>query len=145
TLGSRAVEVAEDPWVMRGQLSLDALLVERLEQPLRRLAQRPGLADQHGHRLARAPSPQQRAPDGVVAVRREVREVPPEPRPIVAERMLDRLLVARHAPAPSERHLTELRERFVGPRDPLLGRAGPPPDGQRAIELDAAARGVAGP
>src|SRR5882762_8847822 len=109
-LGGRAVEVSEDPRIMRGQLPHDALLVERLEQPLRRLAQRAGLADQHGYRLARAPSPQQRTSHGVIAVRREVGEVPPERRPIVPERLLDGRLIGRRAPALPERYLPELCE-----------------------------------
>src|SRR5256886_6526214 len=89
TFGGRAVEVAEDPRVVRGQQSLDALLVEPLEQPLGRLAQRGGLADEHGHRLPHAPGPEQGAADRVVAVRREAREVSPERRPVVPKRLLD--------------------------------------------------------
>src|SRR5205807_2563613 len=44
-LGRCAVEVAEDPRVVRGQQSVDALCPESLEQPLGRRAQRGGLAD----------------------------------------------------------------------------------------------------
>src|SRR5260370_42644363 len=42
-LGGRAVEVAEDPRVVRGQQSLATPLVPRVEEPLRGPAQRPRL------------------------------------------------------------------------------------------------------
>src|SRR5207244_11828431 len=135
TLGGRAVEVAENPRVVRGQLSFDALLVEGLEQALRWLAQRGGLADQHRHRFAYASMPEQRATQRVVAVRPEVREVPPERNSVVPKRLLDGLAIGRRAPAPPQRDLAELRQRFVCLRHPLLGRPEPPPDGHRQTAL----------
>src|SRR5688500_5614209 len=113
TLGRRPLQITEDPRIASGELSVHTLFVERFEQPQRRLAQRRGLADQHGHRLPRAPLPEQRAADRVVGAGREVGELLPERGAIVGERLLGGLALGGRAATATERHLPLLRERLV--------------------------------
>ena len=53
-LSGGALEVGEDPRVVRRQLAVDPLVVERLEQTLGGLAQRRRFPNEYGDRLAPA-------------------------------------------------------------------------------------------
>src|SRR5256885_4431288 len=94
-LGGGALEVGEDPRVVRGQLAVDPLVVERLEETLGGLAQRGRFPNQHGDRLTPAALTQERGTEGLVALARQARIVFPEPRAILAERLLDGLAFGR--------------------------------------------------
>src|SRR5439155_22788120 len=134
----RGLEVVQDPSIVREKQSLDPMVIEDLEEPLRRLAERRSLTDQYGHRLADAALPQERGADRViVAVSSKFREFVPQPRPIVSERLLDCRTLGRPTRAPAKRGLPQLAERQLGLVDALVGRAGRPHDRQREIAIDA--------
>ena len=67
---------------MRGKLTVDALIVEGLEQALRGLAERGGFANQDGHGLAGASLAQQRGAERLIALASDAGKVEPEPRAI---------------------------------------------------------------
>ena len=116
--------------IARGQPAVHTLRVERLQLLLGGLAERRGLADEHGHRLAaRGPAGAARRRP-VVGAGGEIGELLPERRPVLGERLLGGLALER-APEPRaapDRHLPELRERVLGLRHALLGRPEPPGD-----------------
>ena len=82
---------------MRRKLTVDALIVEGLEQALRRLAERGGFADQDGYGLAGASLAQQRGAKGLVALANDAGIVEPEPRAIFGKGLLDRLALGRRS------------------------------------------------
>jgi len=123
--------------VIRG---LDAVVVERLEESLRRFAERRGLADQHSHGLATPALPEQRRADRIVGPgSRQLRELTPEREPMVPKRLLGGLALGRRAPAPAQRGLTQIAEHGLSLADVALRGARPPRDGQTQIAIDAEA------
>ncbi len=106
------------------------------------LAQRRRFPNEHGDRLAPAALTQERGTEGLVALARQARIVLPEPRAILAERLLDGLALGRRAARAPGRRLAQLREAFVRLRDPLLRGTHPPGDRRHEIALDARARRV---
>src|SRR5262249_59986216 len=100
-LGGRVLEVRENACVVRRQLAVDALVVERFEQTLSRLAERRGFANQHGHRLGGAALAQQRGAERLITLASKAGVVQPQPRAIVGERLLDRLSFRRRPARPA--------------------------------------------
>src|SRR5437763_1347748 len=76
--GGRALEIAEDARVARAELAVDALLVERLQQARGRLAERGGLADQHGNGLGDTPGAKQRGAGALLSIGGEIGKLLPE-------------------------------------------------------------------
>src|SRR5262245_17037425 len=84
-LGGRALEIAQDPRIVGGQLAFDALLVQRLEQALRRLAERRGLEDEDRHGVGDASLPEQRLAHRRIRDRGELGEALPEIGSVIAK------------------------------------------------------------
>src|SRR5262249_46295362 len=110
--GRGSLEIAQDPRVVRKDLAWSPARVDAFQRHLRRLADRGGFRDEHGHPLAGGALGGRPPADRViVAGLHQFRVVAPEPGPIISERLLDGAPLRRGATDFAERSLPELGER----------------------------------
>src|SRR3989475_12498031 len=139
-----ALDIAQEPRSVGGRLAFDALLVQRLQQALSRLAERRGLEDEDRHGVGDASLPEQRLAYRRIRGRGELGEALPEICSVIAEGLFGGDAIGSAAATSSERDGSEVGEGVVCLAHPLVGSAEPPAGGPAEVALDAGARGVRG-